>query len=172
MSKLDLKSIGVALLLVVSVDFSAWGGAAVEIKRVTTVIITDNVDDCVTFWTERLDFEQTMAVPAQQPGETGNQFAAVGNGNYELMFQSFKSTEEDLPGAFALADPRSFMLFLEVANLNEAIKRMKGLEPAVSRRTTFYGSNEIGYRDPCGTLVVLAEFPETPEEDSEGADSQ
>ena len=172
MSKLDFKRIVLALLLVVGVDLSAWGGAAVEIKRVTTVIITDNVDDCVTFWTERLDFELTLAVPAQQPGETGNQFAAVGNGNHELMFQSFKSSEDDLPGAFALADPRSFMLFLEVADLDAAIERMKGLEPAVSRRTTFYGSIEIGYRDPCGTLVVLAEFPKAPEEGSEGADAQ
>jgi len=143
-----------------------------EIKRVTTVIITDNVDDCVTFWIERLDFEQTMAVPAQQPGETGNQFAAIGNGNHELMFQSFKSTDDDLPGAFARADPRSFMLYLDVSDLDAAIERMKGLEPAVSRRTTFYGSNEIGYRDPCGTLVVLAEFPETPGEESEGTDAQ
>lgn len=142
-----------------------------EINRVTTVIITDNVDECATFWTERLGFEQTMAVPAQQPGETGNQFAAVGDGNHELMFQSFKSSEVDLPGAFALADPPSFMLFLEVADLDAAIERMHGLEPAVSRRTTFYGSNEIGYRDPCGTLVVLAEFPKTPEQDPEGAES-
>ena len=39
---------------------------------------------------------------------------------------------------------------------------MAGLEPAISRRTTFYGSEEIGYRDPCGTIVVLAQFP--PEE--------
>ena len=127
MSKLDLKWIGVALLLAVGVDISAWGGTAVELKRVTTVIITDNVDDCVTFWTERLDFEQTLAVPAQQPGETGNQFAAVGNGNHELMFQSFKSSEDDLPGAFALADYPSFMLFLEVTDLDAAIERMKWL---------------------------------------------
>ena len=47
-----------------------------------------------------------------------------------------------------------------VADLDAAIERMKGLEPEVSRRTTFYGSDEIGYRDPCGTLVVLAHFPE------------
>ena len=56
------------------------------------------------------------------------------------------------------------MLYVEVPDLDAAIERMAGLEPAISRRTTFYGSNEIGYRDPCGTIVVLAEFPEgTPE---------
>ncbi len=141
-----------------------------DIRRVTTVIITDKVDECAAFWTERLGFEQTVHVPAQQPGETGNQFVAVRNGNHELMFQSFTSSEEDLPGAFGRSDPASFMLFIEVADLDAAIERMQGLEPAVSRRATFYGSNEIGYRDPGGTLVVLAEFPETPVE--EGADAQ
>ena len=170
-SKLDIKMIGATLVLIVCVSFTAWGAEEMEIKRLTTVIVTDKVDNCATFWTEHFGFEQTMAVPAQQPGETGNQFAAVVNGNHELMFQSFKSSEDDLPGAFALADPASFMLYLEVADLDAAIERMKGLEPAVSRRTTFYGSNEIGYRDPCGTLVVLAEFPKTSEQDPEGADA-
>ena len=134
-----------------------------EIKRLTTVIITENVDDCVAFWTGRLGFEQTMVVPAQQPGESGNQFAAVVSGRHELMFQTLKSSEEDLPGAFALADPGNFMLYVDVPDLDAASERMKGLEPAVSRRTTFYGAHEIGYRDPCGTLVVFAEFPDDAE---------
>ena len=37
------------------------------------------------------------AVPAQQPDETGNQFAAISNGSHELMFQTFKSAEDDAP---------------------------------------------------------------------------
>ena len=36
-------------------------------------------------------------------------------------------------------------------------------------RVPFYGSEEIGYRDPGGTLVVLAEFFETEEKHSAGA---
>lgn len=136
------------------------------IKRLTTVIITDRVDDCVAFWTERLDFERTMVVPAQQPGETGSQFAAVAKDGHELMFQTAASSEEDLPGMFRLADPTNFMLYAEVPDLDAAIERMRELEPAVSRRTTFYGADEIGFRDPCGTLVVFAKFPDNPEEQS------
>ena len=131
-----------------------------EAKRLTTVVLTEDVDACSKFWTERLGFEQTMAVPAQQPGATGSQFAAVQNGKLELMFQSFKSAEDELPGLFAQGPSQSFLLYVEVPDLDAAIERMSGLEPAISRRTTFYGSNEIGYRDPCGTIVVLAEFPE------------
>ncbi len=143
-----------------------------ELKRVTTTILTDDVDTCAAFWTERLGFEQTIVVPAQQPGEAGNQFVALSNDRHELMFQSIKSTEDELPGMFALANKQSFMLYIEVSDLDATMERMAGLEPAISRRTTFYGSEEIGYHDPCGTLVVLAEFPETTEEDSAGADAQ
>ena len=137
-----------------------------QLKRVTTVVFTDDVDACSRFYTERLGFQQTMAVPAQAPGDTGSQFVAITNGNHELMFQSFKSAEEDVPGAVARANPPSFMLYLEVPSLDAAIGKMHGLEPAISRRKTFYGSEEIGYRDPCGVVVVLAEFPAVPAEAS------
>lgn len=136
----------------------------------TATILAEDVDSCAAFWTERLGFEQTIAVPAQQPGETGNQFVAVSNSRHEVMFQSFRSTEDELPGMFASAELRSFMMYVEVSDLDAAIDRMQGLEPAVSRRTTFYGSEEIGYRDPCGTMVILAEFAAAAAEDTEAAD--
>jgi len=151
------------LFTVCGVSF-AGGERAMHVKRVTTTILTHDVDACAAFWTERLEFEQTLSVPAQQPGETGNQFVAVSNDRHELMFQSFKSTDDELPGMFAPADKGSFMLYVEVSDLDGAIARMKDLEPVVSRRTTFYGSEEIGYADPCGTLVILAEFPEATDE--------
>ena len=64
------------------------------------------------------------------------------------------------------------MLYLEVPSLDAAIERMHGLEPTLARRKTFYGSEEIAYRDPCGTVVVLAEFPDGPEESENGAGEQ
>jgi catechol 2,3-dioxygenase-like lactoylglutathione lyase family enzyme len=167
-SKLDINGIAAVFVLGIS---AVCAGGEMEVKRVTTTILTDDVDACVAFWTERLDFEQTMAVPAQQPGESGNQFAAVSNGRHELMFQTFKSTEEDLPGMYKPTDERSFMLYVEVPDLDAAIERMEGLEAAVSRRQTFYGADEIGYKDPCGVLIVLANFPEGADADSGGADA-
>ncbi len=110
-----------------------------------------------------------MAVPAQNPGETGSQFAAVSNGAHELMFQTFSSAESESPGLVARANPPSFMLYLEVDDLDAAIDRMRGLEPTIKRQKTFYGSEEVGYRDPCGAVVVLAEVPEQPVEAVDGA---
>ena len=168
-SKLDITRAGVLFVLSFWSGTGSFGGEALEIKRVVTTILADDVDTCAAFWIERLGFQQTIAVPAQEPGETGNQFVSVGNDRHEVMFQSIKSAEEELPGVFSLANPRSFMLYIEVGDLGAAIERMQGLEPAITRRTTFYGSEEIGYRDPCGTLVVLADFSGAQEEDSTGA---
>lgn len=168
MSKLDIKTIAAIIVLGIS---TVCTGGEMDVKRVTTTILTDDVDACVAFWTERLGFEQTLSVPAQQPGETGNQFAAVSDGRHELMFQTFRSTEEDLPGMYVPTDKRSFMLYVEVPDLDAAIERMQGLEAAVSRRKTFYGADEIGFHDPCGVLVILAEFPKAADEDSAGAEA-
>jgi catechol 2,3-dioxygenase-like lactoylglutathione lyase family enzyme len=168
MSNLDRSKILAGLILVFGWSAAAVaGGTEMQLKRVTTILFTDDVDACSAFYTERLGFEQTMAVPARQPGETGNQFAAATNGQYELMFQSFKSAEDDVPGVVGRAHPPSFMLYLEVPDLDAAIARMEGLEPAISRRKTFYGSDEIGYRDPSGTVVILAEFPAEKSEDAD-----
>lgn len=172
-SNLDIKTILVGLILSIMWVAIAKGDADMQLKRVTTVVFSDDVDACTAFYIQRLGFEQTMAVPAQQPGETGSQFAAVSNGTHELMFQTFKSAEEDAPGAVARANPPSFMLYIEVSSLDAAIGQMHGLEPAISRRKTFYGSEEIGYRDPNGTVVVLAEFSGAPQApSSDEADGQ
>jgi catechol 2,3-dioxygenase-like lactoylglutathione lyase family enzyme len=168
---LGIQFIATGMILAMGIGPTAFGGSGMQLKRVTTVVFTDDVDGCTAFYTDRLDFELTMAVPAQEPEDIGSQFAAVTNGRHELMFQTFASAEKDAPGAVARSNPPSFMLYVEVPDLDAAIERMQGLEPAISRRQTFYGSEEIAYRDPCGTVVVLAEFPEaTTEEPANAAD--
>ena len=165
MSKLDYLRVTTLLVLALSIGTNVFAEETVEVKRLTTTVLVENADACATFWTERLGFEQTIAVPAQQPGETGNQFIAVASDRHELMFQSISNAESELPGMFTLEQKATFMLYVEVSDLDAAVERMVGLEPAITRRTTFYGSEEVGYRDPCGTLVILAEFPPPPEED-------
>jgi catechol 2,3-dioxygenase-like lactoylglutathione lyase family enzyme len=165
MSKSDtLHAIVLALVaasaLLVSPGITADETSPMELKRLTQVIYTDDVDGCVAFWTDRLGFEITMAVPAQQPDQTGSQFAGISNGTTELMYQSFAAAEEEAPGLVVPADPRSFTLFLEVDDLDAAISRMAGLTPVVERHQTFYGADEISYRSNCGTIVTFAQFAE------------
>ncbi len=140
-----------------------------QLKRLTTVVFTDHVDECVAFYCERLGFERTITVPSDEVDGSESQFAAIQSGTHELMFQTFASAERDAPGAVARSTPPSFMLYVEVPDLDSAIQGMNGLAPVISRRTTFYGSEEIAYRDPCGTVVVLAEFPQSSAVPSEGS---
>lgn len=170
MSKLDAFIVVAALGLAVSVPNVARGGDVLDLKRVTTVIFTDDVDTCSAFYMERLGFVESLSVPAQDPGQTGSQFVALRSGVHELMLQSFRSAEKDAPGTVARANPRSFMLYIEVDSLDAAIERMADLDPVLSRRTTFYGSEEVAYRAPCGTVVVLAEFPDTEKSDAGSLD--
>jgi uncharacterized glyoxalase superfamily protein PhnB len=165
MSKLDyLKALSssslVTLALFASPTPAAEGVPAMDLNRMTPVIFTDEVDSCVAFWTERLGFELTVAVPAQQSDQTGSQFAIITNGSIELMYQSFASADAEVPGLVAAADPRSISLFIEVADLDAAIARMDGLTPVMPRHAAFYGADEISYRSSCGTVVTFAQFAE------------
>jgi catechol 2,3-dioxygenase-like lactoylglutathione lyase family enzyme len=157
--KLDCWWVGlIASVLLTALPLHASEDPPMSLKRLTTVIYTDEVDACAAFWTERVGLRLTMAVPAQQPGATGNQFVAVADGQIELMIQDFASVEAEQPGLIGPAGPRSYSLFVEVADLEAMIRHMEGLEPVVARHATFYGADEISYRAPCGSVVTFAEF--------------
>jgi hypothetical protein len=47
---------------------------------------------------------------------------------------------------------------VEVDNLEQTIHAVKGAEVVVPTRKTFYGSTEIGIKDPAGHYVTFAEF--------------
>ncbi|HWJ36816.1 MAG TPA: hypothetical protein VNR70_16235 [Steroidobacteraceae bacterium] len=49
------------------------------------------------------------------------------------------------------------MLFVEVSQLTEVENQLRGERLIMPRRTTFYGSTEIGYADPAGNVIVFAE---------------
>jgi uncharacterized glyoxalase superfamily protein PhnB len=45
-----------------------------------------------------------------------------------------------------------------VENLDETIRAVNGAEVVMPVRTTFYGSKEIGVKDPAGHIVTFAQF--------------
>jgi uncharacterized glyoxalase superfamily protein PhnB len=47
---------------------------------------------------------------------------------------------------------------VEVDNLDATITAVKGAQVVMPKRKTFYGSTEIGIRDPAGHYVTFAEF--------------
>lgn len=120
-------------------------------KKLTPVLVVDQVEPCAAFWTERLGFARTAEVPHE--GETG--FVILQKGGVELMYQSRASVAADLP---ALAEgPYRTVLFLEVDDLDEVERAIDGVEIVQPRRTTFYGMAEIGVREPGGNVIVFAQ---------------
>ena len=126
-------------------------------RQLTPVILVEEIEPCLPFWTERLGFELTMEVP--EGDRLG--FAAVAKGDVQVMYQSRASVLADVPalgqGPFARD---GFGLFIVVSALDPVLAALEGAEVIVPERRTFYGAREIGVRAPCGTTVMFAEFEE------------
>lgn len=126
-----------------------------EMKKGTVVLYVEEIEPCLPFWEERLDFEVTGTVP--QGDRIG--FAMLERDGVEVMYQTRASMEEDLP-ALAETPLGSAFLFVEVEDLDGVETALAGVEPVVPRRSTFYGSDELIVREPGGNVVTFAEFVE------------
>jgi uncharacterized glyoxalase superfamily protein PhnB len=49
-------------------------------------------------------------------------------------------------------------LYVEVENLDAIIGALKGIDVVMPVRTTFYGSKEIGIKDPAGHVIIFAQL--------------
>jgi uncharacterized glyoxalase superfamily protein PhnB len=125
-----------------------------NVKKITAILFVEQVDPCVQFWVERFGFEKAAEVPE------GDQlaFAMLQKANVELMYQSYASADQD-GGAISQAVRKGpTFLYLEVDNLDETIAAVKDAEVVMPKRTTFYGSTEIGIKDPAGHFITFAQF--------------
>ena len=128
---------------------------AMNVKKITPVLFAAEIEPCVKFWVERFGFEKTVEVPE------GNKlaFAIVQKAGVELMYQSFSSADKDAPASTAQAVRKGpTFLYVEVENLDEILGALKGVDIAMPERITFYGSREIGVKDPAGHFVTFAEM--------------
>jgi len=125
-----------------------------NVKRITPVMFVEDVEPCVKFWVDRFGFQKTAEVP------DGNKlaFAIVQKGNVELMYQSYASAEKDVPAISPAIRKGPTFLYVEVDDLDATITAVKGSEVVMPKRTTFYGSTEIGIKDPAGHFVTFAQF--------------
>ena len=113
-------------------------------------MVVNEVEPCVDFWVTRFGFEKTAEVP--HDGKLG--FAIVANGQFELMYQSLASAQADIAGARLTHTA----LFIDVDDVDAVIARLGGIEPAIPKRDTFYGSTEYWVADPAGNSVGFAQF--------------
>lgn len=125
-----------------------------NVKRITPVLFVPEVEPCVKFWVERMGFQKTVEVP------DGDKlaFAMLQKGSVELMYQSYASADKDVVAISQAVRKGPTFLYVEVDSLDEAISAAKGAEVVMPVRETFYGSKEIGIKDPAGHFVTFAEF--------------
>ena len=125
-----------------------------NVKKITAVLLVEEVEPCVAFWTERMGFEKTAAVP------DGDKlaFAMLQKGTAEIMYQTYASVANDNPHPDMLARKGPTFLYIEVDDLAATMTATAGAEVVMSERTTFYGSKEFGIKDPAGHFLTFAQF--------------
>lgn len=124
-----------------------------EMKKLTPVLLVEEIEPCLGFWMERLGFAKTVEVPE------GNKlgFVILVKDKVEVMYQTYASVEKDIQSPVKRREPAT-NLYIEVAGIDEVIQKMRGANVVVPERKTFYGAREIGYAEPGGNLVMFAEF--------------
>lgn len=124
------------------------------VKKLTPVLFVERIEPVLAFWTQHLGFVKTVEVP------DGDQLAFVilQQGSAEVMYQSYASAEKDLPAIASDIRKGPSFLYLEVDDLQPIKAAIKGMEVYLSERTTFYGSREIGVKDPAGHFITFAHF--------------
>lgn len=128
-----------------------------NVKRITPVLFVPEVELCAKFWVDRMGFQKTVEVP------DGDKlaFAMLQKGSVELMYQSYASADKDVAAISQVVRRGPSFLYVEVDSLDDAIAAAKGAEVVMPVRETFYGSKEIGIKDPAGHFVTFAEFGTT-----------
>lgn len=127
--------------------------SSVTVQKITTVLAVETVEASLDFWERRLGFERTVTVPH----ENALGFAILVKDGIEVMLQSVASILADLGANTGEVNGRSAALFIEVADLEAVEQALAGYPIEMPRRTTFYGTLEIGVREPGGHFVVFAQ---------------
>lgn len=129
------------------------------ILQSTPVLFVDKIKPSEGFF-RKLGFERTVMVP-EGNGE-GFVILMQGGSNESglgVMLQTRTSAIHDMEEADpAIFDKGATFLFLSVADVDAAAKSLDGHEVFLPKRDTFYGASEIGFREPGGHHVVLAQF--------------
>ncbi len=122
------------------------------ISKVTPVLVVDAVEPCAEFW-QKLGFVRVAEVPHN---DALGFVILVGN-DIELMYQSLDSIKSDDATMGSKLRSGGSSLFVEVPDLDAAVKAIEGAPIVVAERTTFYGMREIGVLDPGGNVVLFAQ---------------
>jgi uncharacterized glyoxalase superfamily protein PhnB len=116
-----------------------------NVKKITPVLLVNEIEPILPFWIDRLGFTKTIEVPDG---------AKLG----EVMYQTYASVEHDAPPAMAAAARNGpTYLYLEVDDLDAVLAAMKDVNKVMPERTAFYGMREFVVQDPAGHFITFAQ---------------
>ena len=124
------------------------------VKKLTPVLFVKEIEPVLPFWVEGLGFTKTAEVPE------GNKlgFVILEKDGVEVMYQTYASVDKDMPAIAADVRKGPTFLYLQVDNLEEVKAAVKSAEVYMPERKKFYGSTEIGVKDPAGNFITFAQF--------------
>ena len=125
---------------------------SVKLNKLSPVLVVDAIEPCLPFWIDQLGFQKTAEVPE---GDALG-FVILARDGVEIMYQTRASVAKDVP-SLADAPQRGTFLFIQVADVAAVERAVSGAEVVVPRRTTFYGMDEVGVREPGGNVVLFAQ---------------
>lgn len=137
-----------------------------QYQKLTPVLIVNDVNKNVAFYTQVLDFVLTLAVLQEGSDITTDRndarpksFAMLKKENVEIMFETSNSFLEEFPdgkpnlsGSTGVCDTMN--LYIEVDNVSQVAEDLKSKANVVKPvHDTFYGKREISIRD-CNDFIV------------------
>ncbi len=123
------------------------------ISKMTTNIITKDVNRSINFYTASIGFEVVMSIP-----DSGKlDFAILKYDEIELMVQSYDGIKSELPDIIPNELSPSFLLYFEVSDLHSIYERTRSAEIIKDIHQTFYGTTEFSVMDPDGYIIGFAQ---------------
>jgi hypothetical protein len=122
-------------------------------KKLSPVLVVEEIEPCLSFWVDRLGFEKATEIP--EGPKLG--FVILQKDGIEVMYQSRESVAKDVPALVPQRSGHSIALFIEVSDVGSVERALEGFETILPRRKTFYGMDEIGLREPGGNAVIFAQ---------------
>jgi lactoylglutathione lyase len=124
------------------------------LKKLTPNLMVEDVAQTLTFYKDVLGFEVVMTLPEAAPFN----FAIVSRDGVELMFQSRESLSENVPALTGSPIGASQTFYIEVTGINDLYEQIRDkVEIVVDLHTTFYGTQEVYFRDINGYILSFSE---------------
>jgi hypothetical protein len=134
---------------------------ATVLRKATPVLVVDRIEPVLPFW-KKLGLTPVTEVPDAAASDGRLAFAILATEGVEVMYQTVASIKADLLKSASVKeafrpDPQQTTLYVEVSSLANIDSQLRGERLIMPKRTTFYGSTELGYTDPAGNIVIFSE---------------